>query len=295
MNLNTVNIPVVINIDSLDSSNMTIDEYSLNKAIDLIKKLKYKNVNVILEAYPWINNGAVYETQWNPKDKEEFFYNWKNNILSVLIDKVANPYRVYAMNVASNLVYLENYDDKWCDIIDFVRNKYGGFITYRTCWWYTADWDKKTIKNFEKRLNNKLFSKVDFISVAAYFELTDRENNTLDQLVQSINSSERFNRKQPIESQLEELSKKWNKPIFFGELGFPRKNGCSIEPWNAFYSNVENENEQGRCFNAYKEVFEKKPWHLGFSIFAIGEKGEDKNYYPGKYGKEAIKDWYSSK
>ncbi len=41
-------------------------------------------------------------------------------------------------------------------------------------------------------------------------------------------------------------------------------------------SKISNSEEQARCFEAYRRVFEKEPWLLGFSIFAIGENSEDK-------------------
>lgn len=31
---------------------------------------------------------------------------------------------------------------------------------------------------------------------------------------------------------------KWNKPIFFGELGFPKIDGASIHPWNPYENNT---------------------------------------------------------
>ena len=46
---------------------MIIDEYSKEKAIKIIKILKKNNIKVILEAYPWIENGSKYETEYDPK------------------------------------------------------------------------------------------------------------------------------------------------------------------------------------------------------------------------------------
>lgn len=40
LNANTVNVPIVIKIPSLESNKMIIDEYSKNKAIQIIKILK---------------------------------------------------------------------------------------------------------------------------------------------------------------------------------------------------------------------------------------------------------------
>lgn len=292
LKLNAINIPVVIKVDSLNSSEMLVEEYSIEKAIKLINELKPLDIKIILEPYPWINNGKDYETNWTPADINMFFYNWQNNVLSVLVEKIAKRYDVYAISIGSNLSHMEKHSEKWISAINYIREKYSGFITYRTSFWYTASWDKSTLKNFEDKLNNPLFEKLDFISVAAYFELTDRESNTVSQLVSCIDKSERLNRNQPIKDQIIDISKKWNKLIFFGELGFPRTNGCAIEPWNPNYSNKENFNEQARCFEAYKKQFENEPWHLGFSVFAIGEKGQDKKYYPSDKSKKIIRDFY---
>ncbi|WP_027623065.1 glycoside hydrolase family 113 [Clostridium lundense] len=292
-NLNTINLPIIIDIESLSSSDMKVNKESKQKAIKLLKELKPMGINVILEPYPWIKSGTLYETDWKPNDINQFFWNWKTKVLKDLIDSIALPYKVQALNVASNFVHMEYAEGYWCDTIDYVRKYYKGLITYRTCWWYTAKWDKITTENYEKKLNNKLFSKVDFISVASYFELSDKDENTTNDLVSYIYSSRRYNREQNIYEELKKFYTKYNKSIFFGELGFPRKKGAAVEPWNPWVSNVENSMEQGNCFEAYRRVFEKEPWILGFSVFAVGENGKDKNYYPGSEAENVIKKWYS--
>jgi hypothetical protein len=293
--LNTINIPVIIHIKDLTSTDMVVDEESKQKAITLIKKLRWKKVNIILEPYPWIGNGEFYETDWKPSDINEFFFNWKTKVLKNLIDSIAVPYHVDALYVASNFINMEYAEGYWVDTIDYVRQYYKGLITYRTLWWYTADWDKGTYTNIEKKLSNQLFSKVDFISVAAYFELSNKDENTVEELVNDIQSVAAHKRKQNIEQQLEELHDKWQKPIFFGELGFPRRNGAAREPWNPIPAKEENNIEQANCFEAYRRIFEDKPWHLGFSIFAIGEKGQDKNYSPSDESLKVLKSWYNNK
>ena len=110
---------------------------------------------------------------------------------------------------------------------------YKGLVTYRTSFWVTTNWDhestmeiqKKSKDEYEKKLNNKLFSKLDFISIASYFELTDNNVNTVDNLVSAINSSQRYERGQAIKEEVEAFNDKWQKPILFGELGFPKQKG----------------------------------------------------------------------
>lgn len=288
---NTVNVPVVINIKNLTSNDMNIDEYSKSKAIKLIKILNKKGIDVILEAFPWIDNGSKYETEYNPNDKEVFFNEWKE-ILSILINDIANVYDVKIINTASNFVYLETYENSWCDIIDFVKSKFDGLVTYRTSWWYSAKWDEDSLDRYNKKLNNKIFSKVDFISIACYFELSDKEENTVDELVSCLTKSKIYNRNQNIKQEIKNFYEKYNKPIFFGELGFPRKDNAATHPWNMLVSDIYNDKEQARCFEAYKRVFENEEYIKGFSVFAMGEKGEDKMFYPSNESIDVIYNWY---
>ncbi|MBC8061254.1 MAG: hydrolase [Clostridiaceae bacterium] len=295
--LNTINIPIVINIDSLSSDNMSIDAYSEEKAISLIKKLDRKKVDIILEPYPWIANGSLTETEWKPTNINNFFYNWKAKVLSNLINDIANPYSVKAIVIASNFAEMEYATGYWCDTIDYVRKSYKGLVTYRTNWWSTAIGDDISQKAYENKLNNDLFSKVDFISIAAYFQLTNSTTNSVETLTNSIYSTEyligTIKRKQNIKQELENFYLKWNKPIFFGELGFPPKDGASINPCESYPTHIDNNLEQANCFNAYRNVFERETWLMGFSIFAIGNSGEENHYYPGDEATEIIKKWYN--
>ena len=128
--------------------------------------------------------------------------------------------------------------------------------------------------------------------MAAYFELTDQDTNSVDNLVSALHGTQILKRNQDIYSELKNLASKWNKPVFFGELGFPKRNLASGHPWNPSPSNIKNDQEQANCFQAYKEVFEKETWNLGFSVFAIGKDDETKHYYPSNLSAEVIKSWY---
>jgi len=119
--LNTLNIPVKIEIESLSSSAMMVDKSSEEKAINLIKQLNGKNINVILEPYPWIAEGEKSETEWKPDNMNTFFSNWKTNVLKTLIDDIAVPYNVDVLNIGSNFVNIESEEKNWCDTIDYVR------------------------------------------------------------------------------------------------------------------------------------------------------------------------------
>lgn len=290
--LNTLNVPVVVNIKDLSSSDMTVDKASEEKAKNLIKKLKGKKINIILEPYPWIDNGSKYETAWKPNDLNTFFWNWKSKVLKTLIDDIAVPYHVDALNIGSSFINMEFAEGYWCDTIDYVRKYYKGLVTYRMGWWYTAKWKPETITAYENKLNNKMFSKLDFISIAAYFELTNSSTNTAENIFSAIESTQIYDRKQNIKQEIKNFHDKWNKPIFFGELGFPKTNDASVHPWNPYQNDITNNVEQANCFEGYRRAFEKESWFLGFSIFAIGENSIDKRYYPSEESTKVINNWY---
>ncbi|MEW9076912.1 glycoside hydrolase family 113 [Terrisporobacter glycolicus] len=288
---NTVNIPIVIKIPNLSSNEMIIDDYSKKKATQLIKLLKKNNIKIILEAYPWINNGSDYETEYDPKDKAKFFEEWEN-ILGTIIEDIANIYNIDVMIIGSNFTKLEKYEENWCNIINFTKENFKNQVTYKTSWWYTAYWDEESKNKYNEKLNNKLFSQVDFISIAAYFELSDKAENTVDELINALSCTTIYNRNQNIIKEIENFHTKYKKEIFFGELGFPRKDHAASHPWDSQVSNTYNNAEQGRCFEAYRNVFENKDYIKGFSIFALGQKGNDKNFYPSLESIDVISNWY---
>jgi hypothetical protein len=291
LSLNTVNVPVMVLVDRLGSSTMKLDQASMEKAKDIIKKLKKRNKTVILEPYPWIAGGEEYETNWSPSDIDLFFEQWGQGIIRELIEKVAVPEGVDVLCIASNLRHLEQYEEQWMSLVDEVRQRYDGYITYKNNWWYTAEWDESSQINFQRILNNRVFEKVDFISIGTYFELSEQPTNTVEELKEALYRSTVHGRRQNIVGEIEQLHERWNKPIFMGELGFPKRNYAAKEPWNPSPSNVYNGAEQARGFEAYRQVF-TQDWFLGFSVFAIGETGEDKHYYPSEESAEVIRNWW---
>ncbi len=132
LGLNTVNVPIQIDIPSLTANTATLNLESKKKAIQLIKKLRYQGINVILEPYPYIRNGELYETQLNPDDKNEWFNNWKEGVLHPIIQEIAKPYKVYALCIGSNFDKFEKEYPLWIDVANFVRANYQGRITYKT-------------------------------------------------------------------------------------------------------------------------------------------------------------------
>lgn len=293
LELNTINIPVVVNIKDKTSNDIEIVNWSLERAKQMIKEAKKTGVKIIIEPYPWISDGAISETEYKPSNIDTFFEVWENDVIIPIIKELAIPFHVYAINISSNFNELDDFNENWIKIINRIRKMYNGNITYKVSWWSTAIWDENSKERYSKVLDNKVFEFVDFISVASYFELSENNRNSVADLEKSLYSTKRHNRNQNIMEELEMLSSKWDKNIYLAELGFPRIDGAAIEPWNPYLSEIENNLEQARCFIAYKNVVSDKTWFKGFSVFSIGGNEKHHLYYPSNESKKIIKNWFN--
>ncbi|QJC51971.1 hydrolase [Paenibacillus albicereus] len=291
LELNAVNVPVVVNVADPRASRFELDEASLDKARRIIPLLHGQGIRVLLEPYPWIADGSVAETAWDPSDPSAFFRRWQKDVLEPLVREVADPLDVEAVVAASNLVHLEPWSGEWVRLLKDLKTKYGGLVTYKTNAWHTAEWDEASRAAFRAKLDNPLWAEVDFISVAAYFELTDKPSPSAAELADAIRQTERHGRGQNVPAELEQLSRRWNKPYFFGELGFPAWEGAAAEPWNPAPSDKQDGQLQARLFAAYRDAFRGQASFLGYSVFAIGETGPDKRYYPSEESVAVIRSW----
>ncbi|OXM16531.1 glycoside hydrolase family 113 [Paenibacillus herberti] len=291
LSLNAVNVPVAVNIGDLTASDFELDSASLEKAKELIPKLHARGLRVLLEPYPWIAEGSEVETKWAPGDGVAFFQNWSVKVLQPLLSELAEPMGVEAVIIASNLVHMEDNSEEWIRLLKEARRSYSGLITYKTNWWYTASWDEDSRVEFQRKRDNPLWGEVDFISVAAYFELTDRPVNTVDELAAALRRTEINAREQDVVAELEEMAELWDKPFYFAELGFPAREYAAREPWNPSPSEKVDGAEQARLFGAYQEVFHGRSSFLGYSVFAIGENSSDKHYYPSEESAAVIRSW----
>lgn len=270
LNLNTVTVPVLVTATGATDSVPVIDEGSYTYAKGIMSSLASDGYHVILEPYPFINNGLVGETEWNPTDMDLWFSTW-DSILGEL-SVYAQSNNITALYIATNYVHMESFVDKWTTIIDNVRGVFNGKVIYRTNWWVQASWAPETTEAYQAKLNNPVFGLVDIISIASYFEVTDKENPTVAQIKQSMKNVDKYGRGQNIENDIRNFYTKWNKPFLLGELGIPPYSNAASEPWQSEQgAQAYNEDVQSNWFTAWYETFGAYEWFLGFSVFVIGD------------------------
>ena len=213
LNINTVTYPILIEAVDENDSNPVINQESYDEAKEVVPQLIEKGYKVIIEPYPYIAEGTVVETDWNPTDVDLWFTNWNNELTDIAT--FADSINAKGLYIASNLIQLESYIDKWTTVIENVRKAFSGNVIYRTNWWITASWAPELIDAYEAKLNNPIFGLVDVIAIASYFELTDNENATVEELIANIYHVSLYDRGQNIYQEIKNFYDKWNKANIF--------------------------------------------------------------------------------
>lgn len=291
LGLNTVVVPVRFDVPDAHSHELSMHPGDVEQAKALIDVLNDRGVNVILEAYPWIAEGTVSEVDYDPTDLNEFFWNYKSVVWSTLLHEIAIPKDVYAVIAGSSYTKIESHLWYWRDVFTFIRDAYPGKLTYKTSWWLTAEWDPSTTDQYNEKKNNLIFGYVDFITIAAYFELNENPAPSTGDLIADLSRSSIYARHQNVYEEIRSFSEIWGRDIFFGELGIPSVNYGAFAPWNPDVSSDMNEDIQSHAYEAYQDVFGSDSWFKGYSIWQVSNASN--SYYPvGKKAESTIHDFH---
>lgn len=265
LNLNTLTIPVRVDMASANASEVRLDEPSLAFARKVVAL--GGAYRLIIEPYPWIADGRVPETALDPEDRVAWFESY-----SKALAQIGREFpKVWGMYVASNLVKLEGESERWIALIQGQRGAFRGKLIYRTQWWATVPQKPDTLAAYQAKLGNPIFGVVDVIGIASYFELSDASAPTADVIKAALQSTTVFNRKQNVVAEVLALHEKWRKPIFLGELSCPAVEYGAETPWDPSASQTVNAEIQKNYLSAYLETFPRDTrMFLGFSLFPIG-------------------------
>ena len=164
-----------------------------------------------------------------PADLEAWWAQYERFIEYYLEIAVATGVDVFS--VGSELNTTEGRLDRWRHIIDRVRQRFDGRVTY------TANWDRYQAVTF--------WSMVDFISVSSYFELSrDNPEASVSQLVRAW----RVQR-----ARMLRYARSEHRSLLIMELGYPSLPWAAAHPWDYVpRDGVEADGEsQARCYRAF--------------------------------------------
>jgi len=167
--------------------------------------------------------------------------------------------------------------EQWEKVIQGVRERYSGPITY------AADWT-----NYQ---DIEWWDSVDYVGIDAYFLLSFFNNDpTLDELKNAWN-----NYANEIETWLSTV----NKPVIFTEIGYRSGDGTNTAPSNYWTDMAVDLQEQRDCYEAAFQTLWNRSWFYGFYWWTWihdPTKGgpNDSSHTPqNKPAQDAVTQWYS--
>jgi hypothetical protein len=135
--------------------------------------------------------------------------------------------------------------DEWRQVIADIRKVYSGPLTY------ASEMDEATLIQW--------WDELDAIGINAYKVLAQDNDPTLDELRMAW---------MPVANDLEQLSRYWDLPVVFTEIGYQSRDGTAQSPWNVETPSRDLE-EQATAYQAALETFYGKDWVHGFFWWAL--------------------------
>ena len=216
-----------------------------------------------------IGTSFTNETQW-----QTWFTSYRAFINHYADLAQANRLEQFA--VGTELVGTSGRESDWRNVIGDVRSRFSGPITYAS-------------NHSGEETSIHWWDAVDYIGVDAYYPLTNKNNPTLDELKAAWAIPALT---------LENLSKQYNRPIIFTEIGYRSVDGSNQQPWEWLSGGTLDLQEQADCYRAALETFWTKTWFKGiywwyWSTDANQGGPTDTDYTPHNKPAEAIlKEYY---
>ncbi|OUR94530.1 glycoside hydrolase [Flavobacteriales bacterium 34_180_T64] len=211
-----------------------------------IDELRKKGIKIMLKPQIWVWKGEytgyiemVNETDWN--------------VLEASYTKFILEFAELAQEMDTELLcigtelekFVENRPEYWLDLIQQIRKKYKGKLTY------AANWDEYKRTPF--------WNELDYIGVDAYFPVSDEKTPSLSACKKGWQKHKEL---------IKSKSMLHDKPVLFTEFGYRSVDFSGKEPWKSDRSmNVTNLDAQVNTTQALFEEFWKEDWFAGGFIW----------------------------
>jgi hypothetical protein len=169
-----------------------------------------------------------------------------------------------------------HFPDRWRRIAGAVRTVFEGRLTYSANWW--GEYDRIT-----------WWDAVDLIGIGAYFGIARHESADLRHLLVHWT---------PTKRRLAALSRRYDRPILFTEVGFTTFADAGMRPWR-WQEDLDrplDPRHQAACWEALLRTFAPEPWFEGLFVwrFYAGDDGIPPwEYTPeGKPAEAVLRDWF---
>jgi hypothetical protein len=219
-----------------------------------IEVARQHGLQTIIKPHIWMHNsgengwrgdiGFETEAEWT-----EWLTRYENFILHYA--RMSEEYELPLFCIGTELRrVVQEKPDFWKELVGKVKEVYSGKITYAANWY--MEYEEVTF-----------WDQLDFIGIQGYFPLSQSHQPSVEELRRGW---------EPHASQLQKLSKAYNKRILFTELGYSSTSSAAAEPW----AWIDRHNTVGRqlctatqanCYEAFFREFWDKPWCAGVMIW----------------------------
>ena len=275
-----------------------VTDNEIRRAIELARK---NNLKVILKPTVNVRDGTWrgYIQFKNPDGKTIDVNAWGQwwdsfNRFILHYAQIAKETNCEMLCLGCEMGTTEPFIDRWRNLIADVRKVYTGAITYNA--------------NHGNENKVRWWDATDVISVSGYYAIgvDDEQAAKKDpnKVLTSNTSVEAFKRRLlPIKENLRKLSQRYDRPVFFIELGMCSAKGCSAAPFTHNDPNtmIYDGDEQARFYQAMLEAFWDEPWFIGYAwwdwhtdLYSLEKAKTDTTFcIYGKPAEKVVKEWYS--
>ena len=263
----------------------TIDRTSRRTSTDadlahVIRLTHERGVKVMLKPHLNLSNdlwrGQIGTTFTTESQWEAWFQAYEGFITHYA--ELAQQNGVELFSIGTELAGVTHRESDWRRIVGAVRQRFNGHLTYASH--DRLDFPKVT-----------WWDALDYIGVDVYIPLTTKTDPTVDELKRAWIEG-------GYGAQLEDVSRRFNKPVIFTEIGYRSVNGANKSPWDWRTKGKIDLQEQADLYQAALEVFWGNPWLAGmfwWEWLAYPQKGgaTDDGYTPyNKPAQEVLRRFY---
>ncbi|MEM7127381.1 MAG: hypothetical protein AAF702_13695 [Chloroflexota bacterium] len=212
--------------------------------IHVIAKAKSVGLKVMLKPHVDIQSN---EAEWRGRIGQNFnssqWSSWFSTYRNFIghYAELAEEHGVEQFVIGTELVTTSARESDWRQIVQYVRDRYRGPITY-------------SANHTGEEVNIRWWDAVDYIGLSGYYNLTDKNDPSVAELRTAW---------QPHIETLRNLSQQYNRDVIFTEVGYRSSNGNNTHPWCHWCNEALDLQEQVDTYQAFFQAVATQSWFAG--------------------------------